>query len=267
MENIVGELEEYFSRHDTSPDYITLAGSGEPTLNRGLGRLIQAIKQLNRAPVAVLTNGSLLYLPEVRQELLRADVVLPSLDAVSESAWQAINRPASGLQLEKIITGLNTFRREFAGQIWLEILLLQGINDTIQELEKFRQTLSLLQPDRVQLNTAVRPVVENYAAPLTLARLQNAAAFLGEGVEVIADFGASSHQPVALSDDDFLETLARRPLTAQDLAEVLGLPLALVMKKLEHLKSQGLISYHIYQQRGFYQCDRSHPSSNKNCHH
>jgi wyosine [tRNA(Phe)-imidazoG37] synthetase (radical SAM superfamily) len=260
--DIIRELEQYFSRKDTAPDYITLAGSGEPTLNRGLGRLIQAIKQLTRVPVAVLTNGSLLFLPEVRKELLDADVVLPSLDAVSESIFQTINRPAPGLQLEKIIAGLAAFRQEFSGRIWLEILLLRGINDNIEELEKFRQTLKRLRPDRVQLNTAVRPVVEDYAAPLTLAQLQAAATLLGEGVEVIADFGNSPHQTIALSDADFLETLARRPLTAEDLAEVLGLPLVVVLKKLEHLQDQGLISYNIYQHRGFYQCDRPRSPSN-----
>lgn len=263
--DIIAELQTYFAQTETLPDYVTLAGSGEPTLNTGLGEIIRAIKRITQVPVAVLTNGSLLFLPQVREELLAADVVLPSLDAASGGIFRAINRPADGLQLDRIIAGQEAFRQAFPGQIWLEILLLRGINDDPAELEKLRLVIARLRPERVQLNTAVRPVVEDYAIPLTRTQLAAAATFLGEGVEVIADFDAATHPTLCLSDEDFLETLARRPMTAQNLAEVLGLPLPEVLKRLYRLQDQGLVTYSIHQKQGFYfyQRGQPHPSPSR----
>ncbi|MFP3868143.1 MAG: radical SAM protein [Desulfobacteraceae bacterium] len=254
---IIQELQAYFDQAEVLPDYVTLAGSGEPTLNIGLGEIIKAVKQLTPVPVAVLTNGSLFFRPEVREGLVKADLVLPSLDSASPGIFRAINRPVAALDLEQIIAGQEAFRQEFKGQIWLEILLLRGINDDQAELEKMRQVIARLRPERVQLNTAVRPVVEDYAVPLTPEQLLAAAAFLGEGVEVIAEFDPATHAKLALSDADFLETLARRPMTAQNLAEILALPLPEVLKRLNQLKNQGLISYSLHHHQGFYFYPRS----------
>ena len=109
-------------------------GSGEPTLNQGLGRIIREIKAMSQIPVAVLTNGALLYLPEVRRELAAADIVLPSLDAAREETYRAINRPLPELSLDVLLEGLTAFRREYRGRIWLEVMLLKGLNDTEEEL-------------------------------------------------------------------------------------------------------------------------------------
>ena len=125
-DEIMAELAAYLHQGPPPLDYITLAGSGEPTLNLGLGRIIRRLKALTGTPVAVLTNGALLYLPEVRDELKLADLVLPSLDAAREESFRAINRPLPDYPLSRLIEGLEAFRREYAGQIWLEILLLQG---------------------------------------------------------------------------------------------------------------------------------------------
>ncbi|MBW1917552.1 MAG: radical SAM protein [Deltaproteobacteria bacterium] len=254
---IIQELQSYFKQAEILPDYVTLAGSGEPTLNVGLGEIIKAVKRITRVPVAVLTNGSLFFLPEVREDLLQADLVLPSLDSASPGIYRAINRPVAGLELEQIIAGQEAFRKAFQGQIWLEILLLRGINDDQAELEKLRHVIARLRPERVQLNTAVRPVVEDYAVPLSPEQLRAAAAFLGEGVEVIAEFDPATHAKLALSDADFLETLARRPMTAQNLAEILALPLPEVLKRLNQLKNRGLISYSVHHHQGFYFYPRS----------
>ena len=138
----MAELAAYLHQGPPPLDYITLAGSGEPTLNLGLGRIIRRLKALTGTPVAVLTNGALLYLPEVRDELKAADLVLPSLDAAREESFRAINRPLPDYPLSRLIEGLEAFRREYAGQIWLEILLLQGLNDSEADLEALRRALT-----------------------------------------------------------------------------------------------------------------------------
>jgi wyosine [tRNA(Phe)-imidazoG37] synthetase (radical SAM superfamily) len=249
---IISELEEYFSGAGPLPDYVTLAGSGEPTLNSGLGRIIARLKEISTAPVAVLTNGALLNDPEVRLELRPADVILPSLDAVTPELFQAINRPVAGLPAAAMIAGLIALRSEYAGQIWLEVLLLRRLNDSPAELAKLKDALELIRPDKVHLNTAVRPVVEDYALPLSTEELAKIAAFFGEHAEVIAEFGSSRHPKFELSDADFLATLARRPQTVEDLAEVLGLPVVAVVKRLDHLLKAGRIARAKHRQKDFY---------------
>ena len=257
---IIQELQDYLKSPAAELDYITLAGSGEPTLNLGLPRIITAIKELTDKPVAVLTNGALLYLPEVHRDLKAADVILPSLDSALEKTWRAINRPLPEMSLAQLIEGLYALRREYPGQIWLEIMILKGMNDSQEELEALRQVIEKLAPDKVQLNTAVRPVMDAAALPLNQEEMQAVADFLGPGAEVIA---ASSHQvsgETAVSDSRFIEMLSRRPMTAADVAEVLGLPLELVQARLKRLCKSGLVDYSLYQEQGFY---RSQPSTEK----
>ncbi len=249
---IVRELEGYLRRHDGEADFITLAGSGEPTLNLDLARILTAIKSLTATPLAVLTNGALLEDPQVRRELAAADVVLPSLDAAREETFQAINRPLSGFTLDRLLAGLTAFRRDYRGEIWLEILLLKDLNDTEAELNGLRRLLGDLAPDKVQLNTSVRPGVEDWARALTSEEMQAAAALLGPGVEVIASGPKMPAPAAAPSDSEFVEMLSRRPMTASDLAQALGLPLAAVQERLRNLEKSGRISCNHYLNQGFY---------------
>ena len=253
VEAIMAELAAYL-RSGPPLDYITLTGSGEPTLNLGLGKILRHLKALNDTAVAVLTSGALLYLPEVRAELQAADLVLPSLDAAREESFRAINRPLPDYPLSRLIAGLEAFRREYPGQIWLEVLLLQGVNDSLEDLEALRRALRQLSPDKVQLNTAVRPGVEDHVQPLSQPEMAAIAHYLRDGVEVelIASFNDVS-KPAAVCDDAVLvEMLARRPMTAEDLARVSGLPLAVVQERLRHLEEAGQISCNCYQDQGFY---------------
>jgi wyosine [tRNA(Phe)-imidazoG37] synthetase (radical SAM superfamily) len=249
---ILKELEEYLAGPGGGLDYITLAGSGEPTLNLGLGEVIRGIKSLTGTPVAVLTNGALLPLAEVRRELAAADVVLPSLDAAREGTFQAINRPLPGLSLERLIAGLAAFRREYRGQLWLEVLLLKGFNDGEAELTELGRVLTKLAPDKVQLNTSVRPGVETWARPLSREEMEAAAAILGPGVEVIASGNGGAEAPSRLRDADFTAMLSRRPMTAADLARALGLPLPEVEVRLRRLRAAGRISCDTYADQEFY---------------
>jgi wyosine [tRNA(Phe)-imidazoG37] synthetase (radical SAM superfamily) len=255
-EAMVRELEDYFTQGHAAPDFLTLTGSGEPTLNLGLGRIISFIKQASPIPVAVLTNGSLLFDSEVRRQLAAADVVLPSLDAAREETFQAINRPHPRLSLKQVLSGLEAFRRDYRGQIWLEILLLKGLNDSEADLTALRKAMRRIAPDKVQLNTTVRPVVEDYALPLSPEDMAAAGAFLGEGVEIIASFDRAAVKPEAVSDAVVLKMLSRRPMTAPDLARALALPLGQVQRRLAHLQQDGLIFCDQYQDQGFY---RSQP--------
>jgi len=254
VDEILAELSALFKQGPPPLDYITLAGSGEPTLNLGLEKIIHHIKALTGSPVAVLTNGALLYLPEVREELLEADLILPSLDAAREETFRAINRPPAGYPLGRLLEGLEAFRRQYPGPIWLETLLLQGLNDSEAELEPLRRALRSLAPDKVQLNTAVRPGVEDFARPLNQEEMAAAARYLEDGFEVEVIASSSSEAPAAAVCDDALlvEMLARRPMTAADLARILGLPLALVQKKLCHLEEVGRVSRNLYRDQGFY---------------
>ncbi len=254
-EAIIRELEGYLAGPHPALDFITLAGSGEPTLNLGLGRIIEAAKSLTATPLAVLTNGALLHLPAVRRELAAADVVLPSLDAGSEETFQAINRPLQGFTLTRLRQGLRAFRREYRGQIWLEIMLVPGLNDGEAELAALRDCIREIAPDKVQLNTPVRPGVEDWVKPLSSEEMAAIAAFLGGPVEVIAAFDRGPAAGLSPSDGQFLEALARRPMTAVDLAKVLGLPVFLVREKLTRFGGEGLVSSDRYQNEEFYRCN------------
>src|SRR5450830_92931 len=177
-ETIIAEVTEFLEKNPRI-DFLTFSGSGEPTLNSDLGKMIQGLKKITSIPVAVITNGSLLYRKEVRQDLMAADVVLPSLDAVSGEIFQAVNRPHPNLKPKVMIEGLSKFSREYPGKIWLEVMLVKGINDSKPELEKMRaiikslridrvrHSMSLAKADKVQLNTVVRPPAEEGFFPLT----------------------------------------------------------------------------------------------------
>jgi wyosine [tRNA(Phe)-imidazoG37] synthetase (radical SAM superfamily) len=249
---IIRELEDYLEDPPGPLDYVTLAGSGEPTLNLSLREIITAVKNLTTTPVALLTNGSLFYLPEVRAAVAGADVILPSLDAGREETFQRLNRPHPGLSLELVVSGLKALRREFAGQIWLEILVLKGINDQKEELTALKGLLGELAPDKVQLNTAVRPVADKSARALTQKEMEAVADFLGAGAEVVAAAHRMSPERLAVKDRDLIDMLARRPMTAGDLAQALGSPLAQVRQRLGRLAKSGLVRRDVHQDQDFY---------------
>jgi wyosine [tRNA(Phe)-imidazoG37] synthetase (radical SAM superfamily) len=220
-------------------DCLTFSGSGEPTLHAGLGRIIAGIKRITGIPVVVLTNGSLLSNAKVRRDLRAADIVVPSLDAVIPSVFAKVNRPHPSLTVKKIIDGLARFRKEYKGQIWLEVMLLKGVNDGQPHLKKLKETIALIRPDKVQLNTVVRPPAENFARALSIEKLEKIKSFLGPTAEIIADFRARDQ---VRSDRDtgeaILATVKRRPMTAQDISLSLGKPLEEVCAHLVRLVQQ-----------------------------
>ena len=204
-------------------DYITFSGSGEPTLNSDIGALIKEVKAVASLPVAVLTNSTLLFMEDVRQDLLNADVVLPSLDAASPHVFRRVNMPHPALKIESIIDGLKRFRNIYRGRIWLEIMLIKGFNDNAEELLRIRNAISEIQPDRVHLNTVVRPPSLISAKPLNREEMAAVKKYLGEDCEVVAEFHGHRDGEAQNVEDAIVEMAKRRPVTIVDIANVLGI--------------------------------------------
>jgi len=204
-------------------DYITFSGSGEPTLNSEIGEMIHKIKTMTRIPVAVLTNATLLSQERVRRDLLEADLVVPSLDAVIQTLFIKVNRPHASLKISDIIQGLKDFRKEFSGQIWLEIMLVRGVNDSPEHIQKLKKVVAEVRPDKIQLNTVIRPPADDAAQPLTFDELSKIKTVLGERCEIIADFAKKEQPPHESSlERAILTTVRRRPVTLSDMAVFLG---------------------------------------------
>jgi len=253
-EEIKGELELYLSVLDKKPDYITISGSGEPTLNTNIEEIIQRIKEITSIPIAILTNSSLLSLDEVKGDLLEADVVLPSLNAITPALFEYINRPHSSLRIKEIVSGLIQFRKQYQGQIWLEILFCQGVNDGREEIGKFKEAIEKIQPDRVQLNTPVRPPAEEFAYPLTSAQLEEIREILGDKAEIIPEFANSLREKFnSVKDTEILNLIKRRPCTTEDISKALGLRIDEVVKHLDYLTKTGAIRYRMHRHRCYYE--------------
>ena len=252
------EVEEeisHFLSHNPRPDYITFSGSGEPTLNSTIGDVIHFIKtQSFNVPVAVLTNGTLLFQKKVRDDIKDATVVIPSLDAVTEKAFAKIVRPDPKLNIDTIISGLIQFRKEYAGQIWLEIFIVPGINDTKEELTALKNAIEKIRPDLVQLNTLDRPGTIPDIRSATQEELKSILNFWQlDNAEIIAKPPKRKELLSYRKDAEsaILETIARRPCTLKDLTELLGLHAAEVNKYLDVLEADKKIKV-VKQERGFF---------------
>jgi wyosine [tRNA(Phe)-imidazoG37] synthetase (radical SAM superfamily) len=238
IDEIIAELK---TRLSTKPDFLTLSGSGEPTLCDGCGRLIEKIKEITNVPIAVITNGSLLFIPEVRKELLAADVVMPSLDSGDEETFKKINRPCPQISFDKMLQGLIDFRKEFKGKYWLEVFLVAGLNDSDEQIDKIATCIEKIRPDIVQLNTVTRPPAENVKA-VSRQRLQQIAKRIYKNAEVIADFKSDDKAgDFKIKGDDIVEMLKRRPCSAEDIAAGLKIPKTETLKHIEQLLKSGRI--------------------------
>jgi wyosine [tRNA(Phe)-imidazoG37] synthetase (radical SAM superfamily) len=223
VQEIIAELRDVLDSINR-PDYITLSGSGEPTLYASLDGLVAAIKERTDIPLAIITNGALFFDEDIRRACRRADVVLPTLAAPDEEMFQQIHRPCAGLTRSQHIAGLARFRDEYSGQIWLEIFLLEGMNSTAEHRAAIKRAVEQIRPDRVQLNTAVRPTSESYAVAVSKETLAEWARDLGPDAEIVADFEASAEAAdTAVAADAVLSLCRRRPCTLDDIAKGLRL--------------------------------------------
>ena len=247
-------IDQLKAKLNSKPDYITLSGSGEPTLFSQLEELISRIKDITDIPVAVLTNGSLLWLPEVRRALKSADLVIPSLDAGSNQMFQYVNRPHSDITFSRMLEGLLKFRDEYTGQYWLEVFLLAGVTTPETEINKLKTCISSIHPDKVQVNTVTRPPTEDFAERVPEKQLNVLTAQLYENAEVIADYkSVHKQQDFSSRREDVLTLLKRRPCSIEDIAAGLGLHRNEAVKYVEELSSIGRIEAKPQNQQIYYQ--------------
>ncbi len=244
FERITAELIEYFN-NNPDPDYITFSGSGEPCLNNRIGDVLGFIKENKPGlPVALLTNGTLFFDPEVRAAIAMADLVLPSLDAVSEKVFRKINRPAPMLDVKRHIQGLLEFSKEYKGTTWLEVLILPGYNDDQAELLAMKDVILQMSPDVVQLNTLDRPGTIQGLRGATRTELQRIADLWNfDNLQIIA--AAANRKNIKSYREDIenviLETISRRPCTVDDLVSILGIHISQINKYLDVLEAEGAI--------------------------
>ena len=260
---IIAEFDDFFAGLDKDspgwPDFVTLTSSGEPTLHTGIGEVIRYVKRQLDIPVAVLTNGALMVDPQVRIDLLAADVVVPSLDAARPATLVAINRPAPECaDPDEIIEGLVLFAEEFGGEIWLEILLAAGINDSDEDILALVAAVERIRPDLVQLNTVVRPPAESWARSLPEKRMKEiAGSFKNCRVEIIADYsGRAAKRPEQPEKTEILEMLKRRPCTKTDICEATGLNGADIDRLLNELERSSQIRETMHDGRKYYQAEK-----------
>jgi wyosine [tRNA(Phe)-imidazoG37] synthetase (radical SAM superfamily) len=206
------------------PDVITLAGSGEPTLHSQIGEVVNAVKDITDIPVVLLTNGSLFWKDEVRKRALKADIIMPTLTSALETTFRTVHRPHADLRLDRIVRGLKQLRREYAGRLFLEVVFLAGINDTDAEVAGLRELVADIDPDKVQINTVIRPPADAEALPLDRKRLEEIKVAFGEKAEIVADVPSKGQAGKAVRKaEDVLEMLTRRPLKQRDVEKTLGL--------------------------------------------
>jgi wyosine [tRNA(Phe)-imidazoG37] synthetase (radical SAM superfamily) len=234
-------------------DFISLSGSGEPTLSADIGEIIRAIKRETSIPVAVITNGSLLFREDVRRDIAPADVVLPSLDATGDALFETINRPHPALSFTQLVEGLKAFRRGYKGKIWLEIMLIKGINNGSEHIEIFKQIVGGLSADRVQLNTVARPPLEEAARGLDGAELLSLAHVLGNGCELIPAFERRSPAQKAQQwRESVVATLSRRSLSLDDIVRTTGVSLTEAKAGLDKLIGESKIRLVRFNNEWFY---------------
>jgi wyosine [tRNA(Phe)-imidazoG37] synthetase (radical SAM superfamily) len=203
-------------------DFITFSGSGEPTLHSGIGKITDYIKKaFPRYRVALLTNSLLFTREDLWKEVLLMDVIIPSLDAVSEDVFKKINRPCRAASVTEIVEGLKIFRKIYTGQIWLEIFIVPGVNDTPQEISLFRAAVRDIKPDKVQLNTLDRPGSEKWVKPASRDALEKIRQELGWPAEIAGDATVQSKGETS-TKELILNMLSRRPCTVEDLSAVTG---------------------------------------------
>ncbi|PKL69264.1 MAG: radical SAM protein [Methanomicrobiales archaeon HGW-Methanomicrobiales-1] len=227
-------------------DSITFAGSGEPTLSRSLGPVIAFVKrEYPEYTVSVLTNGSLMTDSGVQEELISADLVIPTLTSVFQETFERIHHPHPSLRIDAIIGGIVQFRKRYSGALWLEVFVMPGLNTSTEELTGLKKAIERIHPDHVQLNTLDRPPAEGWVEAATDAELERVSAVLGRtGIEIVGRKLPVSHATKANIDagDLVRATLCRRPSTVEDLVRTTGLSGGEVAKILGVLERAGTVT-------------------------
>ncbi|MBN1268349.1 MAG: radical SAM protein [Kiritimatiellae bacterium] len=220
-------------------DYITLSGSGEPTLHSRFGDILDFVRSRSTIPTALLTNGTLLHLPEVRTSACKAGVVKVSLSAWDQASFERINLPHAAVTFDLLVAGERALREEFDGPIWMEVMLVEGFNSTPDQVRRIAEIAKTIRPDRIHLNTVVRPSAEVAATAVPRERLEDLTDLFVPRAEVIAEFAGDKAEGARLSEDMILDMIRRRPCTAAQIAGVFDAHLNEVLKYLGALTRDG----------------------------
>jgi wyosine [tRNA(Phe)-imidazoG37] synthetase (radical SAM superfamily) len=204
-------------------DFVTLAGSGEPTLHARFGEVLDWTRRSRRFRSALLTNGTLMTDPTVRAEARGADVVKLSLSAGDAASFARVHRPHPDLKFREFVDAYRLFRDEYAGELWIEVFLVAGMNDTEDEVRRIAAEVERIRPDRVHLNTVARPAAESWAAAVPEERLRELAAFFTPHGQTPGDFTSPAGRSPAGGAEAVAAILRRRPCTVAQLAAVLGM--------------------------------------------
>ena len=239
-EEVLAELDRWL-KTEGNADYITLAGSGEPTLHSRFGEVLDFIRQNSTIPAALLTNGTMLHLPEVREAAATAQVVKISLSAWDQASYEWVNRPHPQLKFDELVKGQKAFREQFRNELWMEVFLMGGINAFPSDVKKIAALAKQIGPDRIQLNTAVRPPAEDSAVPLSRDHLESLTVLFDPFAEVIAEFKTKHTDPIRANQETIFSMLRRRPCTSDQIADTFGMHLNEVSKYLGNLISKNQI--------------------------
>lgn len=241
---LVAELVDFFDRPISSQvDWVSFVGSGEPTLHSEIGIMIRKAKAIAPAPVAVITNGTLLYDPQVRADLMAADLVMPTFSAGSEATYRRLHRPHPRATFARHLEGLRALRHEYNGSLWVEVMLVHGVNDGEEELEQLARLIHEIAPDEVQVTMPTRPPAEAWVAPPDADGLMRAIAILGQDLVV-----GHPHLPGLALDavdvgrmvEELWAILGRHPMSERQICEaVAGHDQGLIPEVLARLERDG----------------------------
>lgn len=240
VDEVIKELDRWLKAGGTA-DYITLSGSGEPTLNTRFQDVIRFVRENSNIKTALLTNGSLLNIPEVRSVASHAHVVKVSLSAWDQRSFSWVNRPHPSIDFKQCIDGLKRFRHQFYGELWIEVFLVWGMNSTPSDVIRIAKLAEEILPDRIQLNTAVRPPAEDFVDPVPRENIASLCDLFRPTAEVIADFNTGKDTIIQANREIILAMLQRRPCTAKQIAVSFGMHINEVVKYLGNLMETGQI--------------------------
>lgn len=241
ISDVLAELVQWNER-DGRADHITLAGSGEPTLHTGFGEVLRWIKNNTSIASVLLSNGSLFHLPEVRAAAALADKVKVTLSAWDEASFQQIHRPAQGITFEHLVEGERAFRQEYSGELSLEVFILDGVNSKVADVRKIAALAETIKPDRIDLNTAVRPPADSGVKAVSPTQLAELADILGPKAEVTASFKKQASPVQDVAPETLLGLIQRHPATAGQLARDFNVPAEALSKTLDAMVAENRLS-------------------------
>ncbi|MBN2621666.1 radical SAM protein [candidate division WOR-3 bacterium] len=253
--DVLEEITHALSKNENI-DYITFSGSGEPTLHSELGVMIEGVRAMTSIPIAVLTNSSIIDRADVQNDLRNTAVIAPTLCTTHDDTFRTIHRPHRAIRLSSIIEGLVQFRKSYAGKIWLEVMLIRGINDSDQEMQALKKAIDRIQPDKVHLNTVVRPPLEAHASPVSSDTLEHSRAMIGGKAEIVVPLKKTqAHMAHQNIDRRILDIIQRRPSTIKDIATISGINHIELSKHMARLLEQSKVKIRRHQDQAFYEID------------